>query len=123
MAEVHMLTTTDNPYNPFTHWDEWFAFDVQKGYNTPGILARIAVASDELPEELESSAIEEAIDEIVQINALGLYRKITENDTDMIRNIRAPENTDTSGSDGAIDDGSSVDSGDGQGQQADSASV
>ena len=22
-----MLTTVDNPYNPFTQWDAWFRFD------------------------------------------------------------------------------------------------
>jgi hypothetical protein len=98
MADVvHMLTTTDNPYNPFTQWEEWYAFDAEKGYNTPGILAKIAVSSDELPEELESLAIEEAIDEIVRINALGLYRKITETDTDMIRPIKWSD-------DGAMDE-------------------
>jgi hypothetical protein len=90
MVEVHMLTTTDNPYNPFTHWDEWLMYDTEKGYNTPGILARIATGTDELPDELEAVVIEDAIDEIVRINALGLYRKITEDSIDMIRTITLP---------------------------------
>ena len=31
MEEVR-ITTIDNPFNPFTEWDEWFNFDLQKGY-------------------------------------------------------------------------------------------
>ena len=29
-----MLTTSDNPYNPFTQFDEWQMFDSLQGYNT-----------------------------------------------------------------------------------------
>ncbi len=46
--EEYMLTTEDNPYNPFTNFDEWYAFDTQKGYNTCGYLARVSFTSSEL---------------------------------------------------------------------------
>lgn len=72
-----MLTTIDNPYDPFTQYDEWFAFDTQKGYNTCSYLARIAKTSDELSEQDEALAIEQAIDEIVRLNVLGIYLKVT----------------------------------------------
>lgn len=72
----HMLTTVDNPFNPFTHFDEWFAYDQALGYNTTAFLARIARVSDELSEADENAAIERAIDEIVGENVLGLYRKV-----------------------------------------------
>ncbi len=72
-----MLTTLDNPYNPFTQFDEWYEFDVEKGYNTCNYLARIVKTSDDLSEEDESLAIEEAIDEIVSLNILGIYIKVT----------------------------------------------
>lgn len=75
-----MLTTIDNPYNPFTQFDEWFAYDESKGYHTCSYLARIAKSSDELSEADESLAIESAIDEIVNLNVLGIYKKVTEND-------------------------------------------
>lgn len=39
-----MLTTIDNPYNPHTNFDEWFAFDVSHGYNTCAYIARMADA-------------------------------------------------------------------------------
>jgi hypothetical protein len=73
---LHMLTTVDNPYNPFTQYDDWYAFDTLKGYNTLSFLARVVRDSDELSEGQQSLAYEQAIDEIVDENVLGLYRKI-----------------------------------------------
>lgn len=71
-----MLTTIDNPYDPFTQFDEWYAYDVQKGYNTCAYLARIAKTSHDLSPEDEELAIEQAIDEIVKLNVLGIYIKV-----------------------------------------------
>jgi hypothetical protein len=71
-----MLTTVDNPYDPFTQFDEWYRFDEQSGYNTTGYLARVTITSTELSDTDQSNAIEEAIDEIVQLNANGMYRKV-----------------------------------------------
>lgn len=77
---THMLTTVDNPWNPFTNYDEWFAFDLRSGYNTAGFLARIVKTSDDLSPPLQHQAVEEAIDEIVRENVLGIYRKVSSND-------------------------------------------
>lgn len=72
-----MLTTTDNPYNPFDDYDNWYAFDFQMGYHTPEYLARVVVTSSELSEADQALAIEEAIDSIVTLNVLGIYKKVT----------------------------------------------
>jgi len=77
MPRQSMLTTIDNPFDPFTQFDEWFAFDEAKGYHTCSYLARITRTSDELSEADESLAIETAIDEIVKLNVLGIYKKIS----------------------------------------------
>lgn len=71
-----MLTTTDNPFNPFTHYDGWYAWDAAAGYHTPSYLARIVRSSDELSELDQDQAITDAIDEIVTYNILGIYKKI-----------------------------------------------
>lgn len=73
----HMLTTVDNPFDPFTQWYEWFAWDSSRGYNTPGYLARIVRTSEDLSEADQALAVEVAIDEIVKMNILGVYRKVT----------------------------------------------
>ena len=71
-----MLTTIDNPYDPFTQFDDWFAFDEQKGYHPCAYLARLANTSDELSDEENDAEIEKAIDSIVKLNVLGIYRKV-----------------------------------------------
>lgn len=72
----HMLTTVDNPYDPFTQYDEWYEFDAASGYHTPSLLARVVQTSDELSEADQSVAIEQAIDEIVSENISGVHRKV-----------------------------------------------
>lgn len=71
-----MLTTVDNPFDPFTQFDDWYAFDVGKNYNTCQYLGRIVRTSDSLSEADQDIAIENAIDEIVRLNILGIYRKV-----------------------------------------------
>lgn len=74
----HMLTTVDNPYNPFTQFDEWYVYDTMKGYHSLSLLARITHSSPDLSEADQSLAIEQAIDEIVEINASGMHKKVSE---------------------------------------------
>ena len=75
--KVSMLTTLDNPFDPFKQFDEWLAFDRDNGYHTCEYLARIVKTSDELSEQDEAIAIEQAIDEIVKMNVLGIYKKVS----------------------------------------------
>lgn len=72
----HMLSTIDNPYNPVTDWERWYAWDENAGYHTPAFLARVAHLSPALSVADEEEAIEEAIDEIVRENVLGVYIKV-----------------------------------------------
>jgi hypothetical protein len=72
-----MLTTLDNPFNPFVQWDQWFAFDTRKGYDTCAYLARIVITSHELSEIEEALAINQAIHEILDLNILGIYVGVT----------------------------------------------
>lgn len=75
MAE-HMITTVDNPYDPFTEFDAWYSFDEAAGYHTTAFLARIVKTSEELSEADQDVEIENAINEIVRENVLGIYRKV-----------------------------------------------
>lgn len=78
MAEC-MLTTYDNPYNPFTHFDLWFKEDMRLGHNACGILGSRALTVHTFSDELNDELTEEAIDEIVASDPT-LYRKVTAND-------------------------------------------
>lgn len=79
---VTMLTTVDNPYDPFTQYDAWEAEDERlsqlKGIQTCNqMLARMTITSDELDEDEQRIANETAITRILELNPLGAYRKVT----------------------------------------------
>lgn len=74
--DEYMLTTFDNPFDPFTQWDEWYAWDMRAGYHTPGLLARISYTSNDLSEVDHDLAIDQAMDEIVKENISGMHRKV-----------------------------------------------
>ena len=71
-----MLTTKDNPYNPFDNFDSWYRFDMDKGYSSCSYLDRIARTSDQLTEEENAEEIERAIDEIIKYDFQNIYRKV-----------------------------------------------
>ena len=76
------LTTTDNPWDPFTQFDQWFGFDSSKGYMTCQYLARLAPQSSEVSEEVNDAELERFIDDacrlnLVPTNEIGIqYRKV-----------------------------------------------
>lgn len=55
------ITTIDNPYDPFTQWDQWYRFDENSGYATCEHLARIAQTSNELSDAEYEDCIDFAI--------------------------------------------------------------
>lgn len=77
-----MITTIDNPYNPFTQFDEWYAFDEGKGYCTSGYLARIARTSDDLTESQKDLVLSQAIDEIIEYHPDGFYKKLEDSNSE-----------------------------------------
>ena len=72
-----MLSTIDNPYDPFDDFNNWFMFDVQKGYNSCAYLARVAQTSDQFTEKETFEEIERAIDEIIEHDFMNVYIKLT----------------------------------------------
>ena len=79
MANNCMLTTFDNPFDPFEQFTSWFMFDVEKGYNSCGYLARIANLTDDMSDQEINDEIERAIDEIIQYDFMNIYKKVKKN--------------------------------------------
>lgn len=82
MSKESMITTIDNPFNPFEQYEDWQRFDEEKGYYTNNRLARILEANNiNLFEDLSQleidKATEFAIDELVRLDFLDLYKKVT----------------------------------------------
>lgn len=86
MSKESFLTTSDNPFDPFTQFDEWYTFDMDKGYYTCGLVAKLAQTNDSLSDELNDEIIEDAYDEIIRLfpNVLGFenvfYKKVYKNE-------------------------------------------
>ena len=77
MAKECMLSTIDNPVNPFVDFDAWLSYDKDYGYNSCERLARIAQIFDDMSELEIDCEIERAIDEIIKYDILGVYVKVT----------------------------------------------
>ena len=71
-----MLTTVDNPYDPKDQFDQWYQYDTDKGYNSCGLLDRIAMTSPAMSDQENAAEIERAIDEIVRFDPLNVYMKV-----------------------------------------------
>ena len=72
-----MLTTKDNPFNPFTNFDEWFAYDLRNGYNTCGLLGRFAKTSTDLSLSEQKRIYDSAIDDVIKNDVQQIYLKVT----------------------------------------------
>lgn len=77
IKKVSMLTTVDNPYDPFEDFARWFVYDSEKGYNTCGLLAIASGTSRSFVDEVNNDLNEEAIDSIIENDFLKIYKKIT----------------------------------------------
>lgn len=78
-----MLSTIDNPFNPFDDFDSWYNFDMSQGYSSCCYLARLAFTSDSLSDAENTRAMEQAIDDIVIHDPSGIYIKVTSDEDEV----------------------------------------
>ena len=76
----YAITTKDNPYSPFTDFNLWYQYDYAHGYGTAEKLARYSSYSDGLSPEMNAMSDEEAIDQIIKDDPLGIYIKLRRSD-------------------------------------------
>ena len=77
-----MLTTYDNEWDPFDHFAEWYSRDLelarqQNRRSCSGYLALIAANSDDVSENEFNQVINDAIDEIIELDLSGTFKKVT----------------------------------------------
>ena len=70
------LTTNDNPFDPITQFDDWHQYDEEKGYCTLGLIARLSYTSPNFSDKVNERLQELAIEEIVDSDYVGLYKKV-----------------------------------------------
>lgn len=76
-----MLTTVDNPFDPFEQFTSWFLFDIEKGYNTCSLLGKIlskngVSAFGNLSQKELDEAADNAIEEIIEHDFLNIYKRV-----------------------------------------------
>ena len=82
MTSDCMLTTIDNPYDPFEQFTSWYLFDAEKGYNSSGRLMRIAKVTDDMSQEEYDAEIERAIDALIENDFMNIFKKVTKTTKD-----------------------------------------
>lgn len=73
---IYELTTVDNPFDKFEQYDEWLMFDIEKGYGTNELLARIMKDTKSFTDKEFNESLSNAIDEIIKNDFTGLYKKV-----------------------------------------------
>lgn len=74
-----MLTTFDNPFNPFEEFEIWWKNDLLLGHDCCGLLARTANICDLYSDEVNERYIDEAMKEICA-NEPMTYRIVRRSD-------------------------------------------
>ncbi|MFU8786358.1 MAG: hypothetical protein ACNA7U_03845 [Candidatus Izemoplasmataceae bacterium] len=72
------VTTIDNPYDPFTHWEQWWLFDINAGYNTCGRLATVSYISDSMSNQEAFESAEQGIEKLMKTGAINKQGEIVE---------------------------------------------
>ena len=81
-AKEAMLTTIDNEWDPFDNFSEWYSRDLelarqQNRRSASGYLAIIAANSGDVSDNEFNQVMNDAIDEIVELDLSGTFKKVT----------------------------------------------
>lgn len=80
----YMITTIDNPWNPFTHYHEWLDHDMQHGYNTDQWLYILSRTSNDLAMEEQDEQIDVGAQRLLELDPYGLHVKLYSHDADTL---------------------------------------
>lgn len=74
-----ILTTLDNPYNPHTEYEKWRRWDIDNGYDTESLIARMADIPADV-DETNSLVMElygnQAVQEILESDNMNIYKLV-----------------------------------------------
>lgn len=76
----YLITTVDNPYNPYDNFDEWYNWDISHGYYTSQRLGSLAKTNRYLMDAEQQRIINNAVDEMIRLDAAGIYKRIEVDD-------------------------------------------
>lgn len=79
IVKQSMITTFDNPFDPFEQFHEWYSFDKEHDYDSSEKVMRLANIADDMPEIVQIRAINSAIDRLIALDFANIYTKVTKN--------------------------------------------
>jgi hypothetical protein len=83
---VYMLTTLDNPFDPFDNFSEWFMFDVEKEHFTSARLARLVEITPEMTQKEIDDERNRAMDFIIMHDLEDKFIKVREKQNATVTN-------------------------------------
>lgn len=83
----YMLTTKDNPFDPFEQFSSWFLFDCEKGYYTCNKIARLANVSDDMSFKESNDEFNRAIDVLIENDPLDIYVRVSQDIAENQENV------------------------------------
>lgn len=78
MEREIMLTTVDNPFDPFDDFTSWLDYDLEKGHFTCARLARLANINSEMTQKEMDDEMERVIDFIIKHDLEEKFIKVQE---------------------------------------------
>lgn len=75
MENEFMLTTVDNPYNPFEQFALWNLFDKEMGHNTCELIARLSKISYEMTQKEENDEYDRVVGFIIANDPFNKYKR------------------------------------------------
>ena len=76
MNEAYMLTTLDNPFNPFIQFSDWKRFDEDHNYHTCALLDRLTFTSNNLSDEENTELLNVQIQDIIDDDETANLMKV-----------------------------------------------
>lgn len=81
----YMITTMDNPCNPFTDFKQWRMWDEDRlGHYTCGWLAILAKTSIDLDDDTYDDDVDAAANELLSLNPHGVHIRVRRDDADKL---------------------------------------
>lgn len=81
METRFMLTTLDNPFDPFEDFTAWYKFDLEKDHQTSSRIARLAQLDPEMSQKEMDEEQMRAMEFIFDHDLEGKYVKVWEKQT------------------------------------------
>ena len=71
----YLLTTVDNPFDPFKDFSLWDSFDREKGHFTCDLIGRLSQISDDMTQKEEEAEYDRVVDFIIYHDQLNKYKR------------------------------------------------